>query len=105
MKWTVREEREELKKDIERIKEKELEEGNKRKMEDTEWRDRKREGSIEGRFKEMERNMERREKEKRTKNIIMRGVEIRKGKRRKADFEDIRGKSGNKRDKENRRND
>lgn len=90
MKWTVREAREELKKDIERIKEKELEEGNKRKMEDIEWRDRKREGSIEGRLKEMERNMERREKEKRTKNIIMRGVEIRKGKRRKADFEDIK---------------
>lgn len=42
MKWTVREEREELKKDIERIKEKveELEKGNKRKMEDIEWRDR-----------------------------------------------------------------
>lgn len=86
MKWTVREEREELKKDIERIKEKveELEKGNKRKMEDIEWRDRKREGRIEGRLKEMERNMERKEKEKRTKNIIMRRVEIRKGKRRKA---------------------
>lgn len=62
----------------------ELEKGNKRKMENIEWRDRKKEGSIEGRLKEMERNMERREKEKRTKNIIMRGVEIRKGKRRKA---------------------
>lgn len=86
MKWTVKEEREELKKDIERIKEKveELEKGNKRKMEDIEWRDRKREGSIEGRLKEMERNMERREKEKRTKNIIIKGVEIREGKRRKA---------------------
>lgn len=53
-------------------------------MENIEWRDRKREGSIESRLKEMERNMERREKEKRTKNIIMRGVKIREGKRRKA---------------------
>lgn len=47
MKWTLREEREELKKDIERIKEKveKLKKGNKRKMEDIEWRYRKREGS------------------------------------------------------------
>lgn len=43
------------------------------------------EGSIEGRFKEVERNMERRENEKRRKNIIIRRVEIREGKRRKAE--------------------
>lgn len=43
------------------------------------------EGSIEGRLKEVERNMERRENEKRRKNIIIRRVEIREGKRRKAE--------------------
>lgn len=41
------------------------------------------EGSIEGRLKEVERNMERRENEKRRKNIIIRRMEIREGKRRK----------------------
>lgn len=43
------------------------------------------EGSIEDRLKEVERNMERRENEKRRKNIIIRRVEIREGKRRKAE--------------------
>lgn len=43
------------------------------------------EGNIEGRLKEVERNMERRENEKRRKNIIIRRVEIREGKRRKAE--------------------
>lgn len=43
------------------------------------------ERSIEGRLKKVERNMERRENEKRRKNIIIRGVEIREGKRRKAE--------------------
>lgn len=39
------------------------------------------ERSIEGRLKKVERNMERRENEKRRKNIIIRGVEIREGKK------------------------
>lgn len=43
------------------------------------------ERSIKGRLKKVERNMERRENEKRRKNIIIRGVEIREGKRRKAE--------------------
>lgn len=42
------------------------------------------ERSIKGRLKKVERNMERRENEKRRKNII-RGVEIREGKRKKAE--------------------
>lgn len=63
------------------------------------------EGSIEGRLKEVERNMERRENEKRRKNIIIKRVEIREGKRRKAEEILKILKSENKRDKENRRND
>lgn len=63
------------------------------------------EGSIEGRLKEVERNIERRENEKRKKNIIIRRVEIREGKRRKAEEILKMLKSENKRDKENRRND
>lgn len=49
--------------------------------------------------------MERRENEKRRKNIIIRRVEIREGKRRKAEEILKILKSENKRDKENRRND
>lgn len=43
------------------------------------------ERNIEGRLKKVERNMERRENEKRRKNIIIRGMEIREGKRKKAE--------------------
>lgn len=43
------------------------------------------ERSIEGRLKKVERNMERRENEKKRKNIIIRRVEIREGKRKKAE--------------------
>lgn len=63
------------------------------------------EGSIEGRLKEVKRNMERRENEKRRENIIIRRVEIREGKRRKAEEILKILKSENKRDKENRKND
>lgn len=45
-------------------------------MEDSEWEGKKSEENIESKLKKVERNMERREKEERRKNIIIRGMEV-----------------------------
>jgi len=83
-KW--RKEGEQLKKGIENLKDRieELKGENNGKTGDSKGGDRKSERNIENRLKEVKRNMERREKEEKRKNIIIRGVEVREGKRREA---------------------